>query len=140
MAFLIAIIGLDLPRARYASLHMMDVATVRKRLDAERKATLARIEAMTDDHSGIVESSLNSNADDEHDPEGSTIAFERAQVVSLIADAQAVLGELDQAFERLATGDYWSCVQCGSSIGEERLSARPTARTCIFCATSPTSR
>ena len=48
-----------------------------------------RLAALTGDHAGIVEASRDSNADDEHDPEGATIAFERSQVGTLVAAGRA---------------------------------------------------
>jgi RNA polymerase-binding transcription factor DksA len=105
-------------------------------LEVERAHAIARIQAMTADLDGIVEASLDSNADDEHDPEGATIAFERAQLINLIADARACLEDIDQAVARLASGTYRSCEGCGREIDLERLAARPATRTCIDCAAS----
>ncbi|MDX6277728.1 MAG: DnaK suppressor protein, partial [Nocardioidaceae bacterium] len=78
--------------------------------------------------------STNSNADDEHDPEGSTIAFERAQVGALIEQGERHLAELEAAESRISDGTYGRCAICGKDIAEARLEARPTARTCIVCA------
>ena len=46
-------------------------------LAAERARTEDRLAALRADFAGIVAASESSNADDEHDPEGATIAFER---------------------------------------------------------------
>lgn len=92
---------------------------------------------MTAEHDGIVAASVDNNADDEHDPEGSTIAFERAQVAALAAQARAHLDDLDRAVARLDQGTYAVCERCGSPITAERLSARPATRTCIDCAAIP---
>jgi len=105
-------------------------------LIAEREATLARIQAMTADFEGIVTASAGSNTDDEHDPEGSTIAYERAQVAALLAEARRHLDDLDRALERLGNGSYALCERCGSGITLERLAARPATRSCIRCAAS----
>ena len=72
--------------------------------------------------------------DDEHDPEGTTIAFERAQVSALLDRARRCIAELDEALERLDAGRYGVCVDCGGPIAPDRLVARPSARTCIACA------
>jgi len=117
-----------------------DDSARRDRLDAERASTLARLEAMTAEHDGIVAASVDTNADDEHDPEGSTIAFERARVAALVAQARAHLDDLDRAVARLDHGTYTVCERCGSQITAERLSARPAARTCIRCAAIPLAR
>ena len=103
-------------------------------LDDLQRRTTERLAALTGDYAGIVEASKDSNADDEHDPEGSTIAFERSQVGTLVEDARHQLAEVDAARARLADGTYGTCEQCGEPIGEGRLEARPTARTCIRCA------
>jgi DnaK suppressor protein len=103
----------------------------RARADAE-----AQVSALSDDLRGVIEASRSSNADDEHDPEGSTIAFERSQVGTLVEDARHQLAEVDAARARLADGTYGTCAECGGPIGEGRLEARPTARTCIRCAAS----
>lgn len=93
-----------------------------------------RLAALTDDHDEVVAASLNANADDEHDPEGATIAFERSQVDSLIVRARRQLAEVKAAVERLEAGTYGVCEVCGRPVGEERLEARPAARTCVDCA------
>jgi DnaK suppressor protein len=112
----------------------MDESIVRDTLRAERAAAVARITAMTSEFDGIVADSLHSNADDEHDPEGSTIAYERAQVAALIAGAQSNLDDLDQALARLSAGCYSVCEGCGEQISPERLAALPAVRTCFECA------
>ena len=60
-------------------------------LEAERRRTQERLRRLAGDYAGIVEASADSNADDEHDPEGATIAFERSQVDALV---QQPLGEV----------------------------------------------
>jgi RNA polymerase-binding protein DksA len=103
-------------------------------LIAEREAALAQIESLTREFDGVVAASKASNADDEHDPEGATIAFERQQVVALLDQAQRRLADVDAALARRAAGDYGICETCGRPIAPERLAARPAARTCIDCA------
>ncbi len=100
----------------------------------ERTAALAQIEALTREFDEVVAASKASNADDEHDPEGSTIAFERQQVVALLEQAQRRLADVDAALARREAGDYGRCETCGRPIGAERLAARPATRTCIDCA------
>ncbi|MCW2601598.1 MAG: dksA [Frankiales bacterium] len=99
-----------------------------------RADALARVAALTAQHAEILASSEGSNADDEHDPEGATIAFERQQVLALLAQARASLTEVDAALSRACSGDYGKCASCGGEIGAERLEARPSATLCIACA------
>jgi RNA polymerase-binding protein DksA len=101
---------------------------------AERAATEAQIAALTREFDGLVAASESSNADDEHDPEGATIAFERQQIAALLEQAHRRLAEIDDAVARREAGSYGICESCGRPIGAERLAARPAARTCIDCA------
>lgn len=114
----------------------MDESTARARLGVERRATVARIEEMTVAFEGIIESTVDTNIDDEHDPEGATVAFERAQLAALLTQARAYLDELDRAVARVAAGSYSVCDRCGGLIASERLAARPAAHTCFRCAAS----
>ena len=103
-------------------------------LAAERAAALAQIAALTREFDEVVAASRASNADDEHDPEGATIAFERQQVAALLDQARRRLADVEAALVRRDTGDYGVCETCGRPIAAERLAARPAARTCIDCA------
>jgi len=106
-------------------------------LEAERERARARLRAFTDEHTGIVESSIDANSDDEHDPEGATIAFERARVGTLRAETAAYLDALQRALGRLDAGGYGVCAGCGADISPERLEARPATETCVACAAVP---
>jgi DnaK suppressor protein len=106
-------------------------------LAAERTETIAAIVALTRDHENIVGATTDVATDDEHDPEGATIAFERAQVAGLLDRARRRLADVDDALDRIAQGRYGRCEECGQPIGTARLAARPAARTCISCAAKP---
>jgi DnaK suppressor protein len=104
-------------------------ALTRRRADAE-----GRLAGLTGRFDEIVAASLHSNADDEHDPEGATIAFERSQVDALVLQARQDLAEVAAAEGRLAAGTWGVCERCGGRIPEGRMEARPTATTCVPCA------
>lgn len=109
----------------------------RELLEAERQQALGRLAALTADFDEVVAASRDSNVDDEHDPEGATIAFERSQVAALVLQVQGHLAEVEAAIQRLQGGKYGICELCGQPIAEARLEARPAARTCIRCASAP---
>ena len=108
----------------------------RLRLDAALADNAGQLRDLRQQYDDFVAASQDSNADDEHDPEGATIAFERQQVVALIELAERTRSEIERGIAALTDGDYSSCEQCGEPIGEERLEARPNARTCIACASA----
>jgi len=104
---------------------------------AERQATLERIAAMTDDLAAVAAATAGSNIDDEHDPEGATVAFEREQAAALRERARSHLAEIDAALARVADGSYGTCVRCGRPIAPARLETLPATRLCVTCAARP---
>lgn len=104
---------------------------------AETLRLLTRLEVAFEE---VVAASAGSNADDEHDPEGTTIAYERSQLDALRRQSATQLAEVDAALARLAEGRYGTCETCGRPIAAGRLEARPVARTCMRCATTGTPR
>jgi DnaK suppressor protein len=108
--------------------------SARERLEAERVQALASLADLTHEFRAVVGASRDTNADDEHDPEGATIAFERSQIQALIRQAEHRLAEVDAALERWEAGTYGICEVCGNPIPEQRLEARPASRVCIACA------
>jgi RNA polymerase-binding transcription factor DksA len=112
----------------------VDDAQVRAHLSADRADTLARIAGLQRDFDAVVDAATGGAVDDEHDPEGATLAFERARTAALIDQARGHLADIQHALDRLAAGNYATCARCGGPIGSARLEARPVARTCITCA------
>jgi DnaK suppressor protein len=111
-----------------------DGAPGRAALEADRDAALVRVRTLGAERDRIIADAVGTNADDEHDPEGSTVAFERAQVTALVAEAQSRVAEIDRALVRLADGTYTVCEACGGPIPAERLAALASTRTCVGCA------
>ena len=99
-----------------------------------RTAAEEQVAALARQLRDIIDAARNANADDEHDPEGSTIAFERSQLSALLAQAQQRLAEVEGALRRHDEGSYGICEVCGQPIAAERLAVRPSARTCVGCA------
>ena len=103
-------------------------------LAAERDEVNARLATLRADLDAMQVSSTDSNADDEHDPEGSTIAFERAQLESMVDAATTQLAEIDAAEQRVESGTYGVCERCEQPIADARLEALPSTRFCVTCA------
>ena len=102
-------------------------------LQVERVRTLQQVGDLQRTFDDIVEGSESVALDDEHDPDGSTVAFERAQVAALLSRAQSRLLALDHAERRLVDGSFGTCERCGKSIAMERLRAIPLATNCVTC-------
>jgi RNA polymerase-binding transcription factor DksA len=111
----------------------------RRALRAAMVADIGRLDdqiaSLTSSFDDIVAANEQANTDDEHDPEGTTIAFERSQVSALLRqardDREAVRACLDRVDDD--TG-YGVCTECRGFIGVDRLLALPAAARCIACA------
>jgi DnaK suppressor protein len=110
------------------------MTTARELLAAERAEALAQVAALEREFAGIAEAASSAGTDDEHDPEGATLAFERQHAAALLQAARERIAAIDAALDRLRDGHYGVCARCGHPIGADRLAARPAALTCIRCA------
>jgi DnaK suppressor protein len=99
-----------------------------RQAEEQRNALVAAIDQMR------AARSLTS-ADDEHDPEGSTVSLDQARDDALLVRTERTLAELTAARDRLTLGRYGVCEQCARPIPSARLLARPEARFCVPCAT-----
>jgi DnaK suppressor protein len=106
------------------------------RLKIARDEALRRVAGLEREFAGIVASAADgsSGGDDEHDPEGATVAFERQHIAALLGQARSNLAAVDAAIRKLDAGGYGQCDACGEPIGAARLAARPAALTCVRCA------
>jgi DnaK suppressor protein len=119
----------ELPHTRYEA-----------RLVDERARAQWLIAKLTGDFNAVVEATREVATDDEHDPEGATIAYERAQLNAILTKNQAHLVEIDLALDRVRNGSYGTCQNCNRLITQERLEAQPAANSCVACASTPTRR
>jgi DnaK suppressor protein len=111
---------------------MPDFERFRVLLEEERARKLALLPALRADISSANAARQDSNVDDEHDPEGSTIAFELSQASALLKQSSAGLEQVDAALARIAAGTYGMCAVCGDPIAAGRLEARPSTPFCIL--------
>src|SRR4051812_39084028 len=100
----------------------------------ERAVAEARVQALKRNLDDLIASSEGSPPDDEHDPEGATIGFERAQVSALLAQAEKSVENATKALDRIGDSTFGMCLVCGRPIPLERLRARPSTQTCVGCA------
>ena len=103
-------------------------------LKGDLAAARAQVSALGRDRTRLLDAASLVSTDDEHDPDGATSAFERAQIDALIHAATARVDALDAAIARVADGSYGRCRRCAGRIPAARLEARPSATTCIDCA------
>jgi DnaK suppressor protein len=110
------------------------LASLRTQLDDDRERTGMLIDTVEDEMAEFVSARRDTTTDDENDPEGPTLAFERSQSSAILGSSQRHLTEIDAALKRMDEGRYGLCTSCGSGIGLGRLQVRPQAALCIACA------
>jgi DnaK suppressor protein len=108
-----------------------------KRQDAVRKlrANLLRrregIRRALEDARSQLHTSSNREVGDAVDV---ALDAEHHEISSQLAQVEsAELAQIDIALDRITTGDYGVCVDCGRSIPLARLQALPYATSCIKC-------
>lgn len=113
------------------TLHPLDTTALKSRLDRERQDLVSRIREQlhrSDDPDLVALANHMTEVDD-------------WEVADLMGDTDiAILGqelselrEVDLALQRIASGTYGICIECGRAIEPARLNARPAARQCLAC-------
>ena len=112
----------------------LDAAYFAGLIDERIAKTREQIVMLTDLIREVTLAAKDIPADDEHDPEGTTVSVERANEVAMLAAAENSMIELVEARERLDDGAYGICENCGNPIPAARLEIRPETRFCVNCA------
>jgi RNA polymerase-binding protein DksA len=104
---------------------MIDTAKIKAALEAKLKELEQRAEHIDEDLAATPDSDWEDNATEHEDDE---------VLMGLSDVTQGDIREIKLALNRIAAGQYGTCVSCGESIPEARLSALPHTTTCVKCA------
>jgi RNA polymerase-binding transcription factor DksA len=99
----------------------------RTRLERIREGVYEELGDPSEDMSAMAESS----GADQHPADVGTERFEREKDLSIIANIDVELVDVEAALRRLERGHYGKCELCGRPIGEARLKVRPATRFCV---------
>jgi RNA polymerase-binding transcription factor DksA len=119
---------------RTSSLTARQLTSVRTHLAADREQTMRLIDSVSLEMDAFKSARRDTATDDEHDPEGPTLAFERSQSEAVLSQSVQHLRDIDAALLRMDEGTFGTCKTCGGPIALGRLQARPQATQCISCA------
>ena len=61
--------------------------------------------------------------------------YNKQVLLSLNENEQVRLKEVDEALDRIKTGSYGICEECGGPISLKRIEVRPVAKYCVPCLT-----
>jgi DnaK suppressor protein len=107
----------------------------RKRLDEERARLIDVIEEIEQEQEAVRLSETSSErSPDPNTAEGGSLAFEMEKELSLAANAQDLIAQIDEAYERMEDGTYGNCARCGAAIPVARLDALPYTKLDVDCA------
>lgn len=109
---------------------------LRAHIIAERLRLRSLVDSLTANFDDLAEAADASPPDDEHDPEGHTIAYERSQLAGRRDEYLRTIEELTIAESRLDDVDSALCEDCGKPIPHERRLAVPNTTRCVDCARS----
>jgi len=111
----------------------MNTTTARKLLSAERERLKRLRQGVYAELGDAAERAAlaESSGTDQHPADVGTERFEREKDLSIIANIDAELVEIESALRRLSRGGYGRCELCRRPIGDARLHARPAARFCV---------
>ena len=70
---------------------------------------------------------------DNHLGDAAAGTLDREIDYTLEGHSEQVLAQIDAALGRIEAGTFGTCSNCGMTIAEERLEARPWASLCIDC-------
>jgi DnaK suppressor protein len=109
----------------------LDLAAIKKGLEAERVRLHAAIEAVNHPGSLTDETGDLSIGKDDHIADSASETFMRELDGGLEENAEHLLGKVEGAIQRIDDGTYGTCEVCGRKIPDERLRAVPYATLCL---------
>lgn len=108
-----------------------EVTEARTELQSEAMRLRAELEASERSLTGLMRDSGDGAGDDQADTGAKNIT--REHELSLAHNAREMLDQTERALDRLASGTYGLCENCGNAIGKARMQAFPRATLCVEC-------
>jgi DnaK suppressor protein len=109
-----------------------ELTAVRKKLTAEAEGLTVEIAQAEENFHALITESGEGAGDDQAD--AGTKTFEREHEISILSNKKDLLDQTNRALERIESGTYGACENCGKQIGKLRLQeANPRATMCMPC-------
>lgn len=108
----------------------------RKTVERLKKILLKEREEIIGDVKQIYESSQEVGQDGIQDiGDEAANVYNKQILLTLNENERMRLREVDEALDRMKTGTYGTCEECGEPIGLKRLEVKPVAKYCVPCKT-----
>jgi len=108
-----------------------ELAEVLQELRAQRDHSLAQLETLDAEVTGLMRDSGDGAGHDQADVGASS--FERDHELAVLTSERLRLEQIEHALERIDDGTYGVCESCGEPVGKMRLMAFPRATLCVTC-------
>jgi DnaK suppressor protein len=109
-----------------------ELTAVRKKLTAEAEGLTVEIAQAEENFHALITESGEGAGDDQAD--AGTKTFEREHEISILSNKKDLLDQTNRALERIESGTYGACENCGKQIGKLCLQeANPRATMCMPC-------
>jgi RNA polymerase-binding protein DksA len=108
-----------------------EVAEARAELQSELMRLRTELDSSGRALAGLMRDSGDGAGDDQADTGTKNIT--REHELALAANAREMLEQTERALDRLDTGTYGLCENCGNPIGKARMQAFPRATLCVEC-------
>jgi len=118
-----------LDRLRPEKLDKKTVEHFRKILFKERERIIGDVKQMDESSKEMGTDGIQDIGD-----EAATI-YNKQILLTLNENERMRLRELDEALDRIESGTYGVCEECGEPVGLKRLEVRPVAKYCVPCLT-----
>ena len=107
----------------------LDLAEIRRELEARRASTRERVEALAERPELGAAQGFGKRIGD-----GTTEAISRLTDIGVGRSLEAGLARTERALAKLDEGTYGTCDECGEAIPPARLKAMPDSALCVACA------
>ncbi|HVB27140.1 MAG TPA: TraR/DksA family transcriptional regulator [Mycobacteriales bacterium] len=108
-----------------------EIAEVRAELLSQARDLRGEISEAEEAWAGLQRDAGEGAGDDQAD--AGTKTFEREHELSLANNSRDLLSQVERALQRLDSGTYGVCENCGNPIGKARLQVFPRATLCVSC-------
>lgn len=104
-------------------------SALKAKLQSEKENLISQLESYkSKDPLSDPEQSRSHTMDDAY-----TVSEGHDRITATRLELKQRLSEVEDTLEKIGSGKYGTCEDCGEKIGAERLEALPTARLCLEC-------
>lgn len=118
----------------------MEETEARERLEKLREEFQSTVDALKERLATSERDATDVAVVDQHPADTATETADRELDVSREAMFEARLSQIEEAFGRLKSGTYGTCIDCGQRIPDERLALMPDTPYCVKDATREQAR